>query len=32
MKTAGILELKNLLSEYFREVQAGESVLVAAFR
>ena len=28
MKTVGIRELKNRLSEYLREVRAGESVLV----
>jgi prevent-host-death family protein len=28
MKTVGIRELKNRLSEYVREVRAGESVLV----
>ena len=28
MKTAGIRELKNRLSEYIREVRAGECVLV----
>ncbi len=28
MKTVGVRELKNRLSEYLREVRAGESVLV----
>jgi antitoxin (DNA-binding transcriptional repressor) of toxin-antitoxin stability system len=28
MKTVGIRELKNRLSEYLREVRAGENVLV----
>ena len=28
MKTVGLRELKNRLSEYVREVRAGESVLV----
>ena len=28
MKTVGIRELKNRLSEYLRQVRAGESVLV----
>ena len=28
MKTVGIRELKNRLSEYLREVRSGESVLV----
>jgi prevent-host-death family protein len=28
MKTVGIRELKNRLSEYIREVRSGESVLV----
>jgi prevent-host-death family protein len=28
MKTVGVRELKNRLSEYLRQVQAGESVLV----
>jgi antitoxin (DNA-binding transcriptional repressor) of toxin-antitoxin stability system len=28
MKTVGVRELKNRLSEYLREVKAGESILV----
>ena len=28
MKTVGVRELKNRLSEYLREVRAGESILV----
>jgi prevent-host-death family protein len=29
MKTVGVRELKNRLSEYLREVRAGETVLVS---
>jgi antitoxin (DNA-binding transcriptional repressor) of toxin-antitoxin stability system len=29
MKTVGVRELKNRLSQYLREVRAGESVLVS---
>ena len=28
MKTVGVRELKNRLSEYLREVRSGESVLI----